>query len=106
MLKGLCAALVVGVLAMACTRVTRTVVVPSGAENVCVSYGFTPGTAAYDNCVTRQAEARRRGRVPPGYTESALVSDSQAACYSYGLVPGTVTYEQCVRTEIDARRYR
>jgi hypothetical protein len=106
MLKGLCAVLVVSVLATACTRTTRTVVVPSGADNVCVSYGFSPGTAAYDNCVVREAEARRRGRVPPGYAESALVSDSQAACYSYGLVPGTVTYEQCVRTEINARRYR
>jgi hypothetical protein len=106
MLKGLCMALVAGVLVTACTRTTRTVVVPSAADDVCVSYGFVPGTAAYNNCATREAEARRRGRVARDYAESSLVADSQAACYSYGLVPGTVTYEQCVRTEINARRYR
>ncbi|HEX2890609.1 hypothetical protein [Vineibacter terrae] len=107
MLKGLCAALLTCALAGACTvRETRTVVVPAGADTVCQGYGFTPGTTGYDNCVAREADARRRGRMAADYTESALVSDSQAACYSYGLTPGTTPYDRCVSYEINARRYR
>ncbi len=109
MLKGLTAALLAGALVGACTvRETRTVVVPagSGAENACVSYGFTPGTSAYDNCVAREADARRRGRMQRDYAEAALVSDSQSACVAYGLTPGSDRYERCVRNEISARRYQ
>ena len=106
-MKGLCAALLACALVGACTvRETRTVVVPAGADNVCVGYGFTPGTAAYDNCVAREAEARRRGRAARDYAESALVADSQNACIAYGLIPGTDRYERCVRHEISARRYQ
>jgi len=109
MLKGLSAALLACALVGACTvRETRTVVVPagSGAENACVSYGFTPGTSSYDNCVMREAEARRRGRMARDYAESSIVSDSQNACVAYGLTPGTDRYERCVRNEISARRYQ
>jgi hypothetical protein len=107
MLKGLCAALLTCALVGACSyRETKTVVVPAGADTVCTGYGFTPGTTAYDNCVAREADARRRGRVARDYAESALVSDSQSACYSYGLTPGNASYERCVRYEMDARRYR
>ena len=111
MLKGLCAALVTCALVGACTvRETRTVVVPAGsgtgAENVCVNYGFTPGTTAYNNCVSREADSRRRGRVARDYADASLISDAQSACASYGMSPGTGAYERCVRYEIDARRYQ
>ncbi|HJQ58026.1 MAG TPA: hypothetical protein VJ890_14040 [Vineibacter sp.] len=108
MVKGVCAALLACALTAACTvRETKTVVVPAGgAENACVGYGFTPGTTAYDNCVSREADARRRGRMQRDYAETALVSDSQAACASYGLSPGSASYQNCVRYEVDARRFR
>jgi hypothetical protein len=106
MLKGLCAALLTCALVGACTyREEKTVVVPAGGD-VCVGYGFTPGTSAYDNCVARETAARARGRMARDYAEAALVTDSQAACASYGLVAGSASYERCVRSEIDARRYR
>lgn len=107
MLKGLCAALLACALAGACSvRETRTVVVPSGEDHACTSYGFTRGTSAYETCVAREADARRRGRVARDYAESTLVSDSQSACIAYGLTPGTDRYERCVRYEIGARRYQ
>jgi hypothetical protein len=108
MLKGVCAALAACALAGACAyHETKTVVAPSsGAGRVCADYGFSPGTASYDNCVARETEARRRGRVARDYAESALVSDAQSACASYGLAAGSPSYERCVRYEIDARRYR
>ena len=109
MLKGLSAALLACALVGACAyRETKTVVVPAGssADNVCAGYGFTPGTSAYENCVMREAESRRRGRAARDYAESALVSDSQNACIAYGLTPGTDRYERCVRNEISARRYQ
>ncbi|HKU94973.1 MAG TPA: hypothetical protein VJR58_06835 [Vineibacter sp.] len=107
MLKGLCAGLLACALVGACSyRETRTVVVPSSEDGACTSYGFTRGTSAYETCVAREAEARRRGRVARDYAEAALVSDSQNACIYYGLTPGTDRYERCVRYEIDARRYR
>lgn len=108
MLKGLCAALLACALVGACTyRETKTVVVPSTSEdNACASYGFTRGTSAYETCVARETDARRRGRVARDYAEAALVSDSQTSCASYGLTPGTDRYERCVRYEISARRYQ
>jgi len=107
MLKGLCAALLACALVGACSyRETRTVVVPSGEDSVCTSYGFTRGTSSYETCVARETEARHRGRVARDYAESALVSDSQNACAYYGLTPGTDRYERCVRYEINARRYQ
>jgi hypothetical protein len=107
MLKQVCAAALLCALAGACTvREEKTVVVPAGAADVCAGYGLTPGTSAYSNCVAREAEARRRGRMARDYAETALVSDSQAACYGYGLTPGSASYDRCVRYEVDARRYR
>ena len=71
-----------------------------------MDYGFTPGTGAYDRCVTREHEARVRGRVMPGYAEAQVTTDARDACYSYGLEPGSPRYDRCVGREIDARRYR
>ncbi len=99
----LCAVLVVGVLAAACTHTeTRTVVVP--AEDSCTSYGYAPGTEAYRICAEREAAARRRGRMQASYAEAAIIADSQEACYSYGLVRGTERYDRCVQREIGYRR--
>jgi len=91
------------------TGTTTQAVAPayrSGSEQVCLDYGFRPGTDAYNSCVIREAEWRARGRVPRDYTMAHLSSDAQSACASYGLTPGTMTYDRCVGREIDVRRYR
>ena len=101
----------VGLVATGCTYSSTTqAVVPAGplsaSEQACVDYGFTPGTGAYERCVSREHAARVQGRVVRGYAEARLSADARDACYSYGLEPGTVRYERCVGREIDARRYR
>jgi len=99
----LCAVLVVGALAAACSHTeTRTVVVP--ADDSCTSYGYAPGTEAYRICAEREAAARRRGRMQASYAEAAIAADSQEACASYGLLRGTERYERCVQREISYRR--
>lgn len=102
--------LAIGLGAAACSSTsTQTVMAPAGltgSQQACVDYGFTPGTAAYDRCVTREHEARVRGRVMPGYAEAQITADARDACYSYGLEPGSPRYDRCVGREIDARRYR
>ncbi len=103
-----------GLSAAACSSTTYTTqaVVPAGpvvltsSEQACLDYGFMAGTVAYDRCVSREHEARLRGRVVYGYSEAQLASDARSACYSYGLEPGTGRYDRCVGREIDARRYR
>ncbi|MBS0537748.1 MAG: hypothetical protein JSR47_03265 [Proteobacteria bacterium] len=102
----------IGLSAAACSTYTTTTavapapVVASGSQQACVDYGFTPGTGAYDRCVSREHEARLRGRVAVGYADAQLAEDARAACYSYGLDPATPRYDRCVGREIDARRYR
>ena len=105
------AAVAAGLIATGCTYSSTTqAVVPAGplsaSEQACVDYGFTPGTGAYERCVSREHAARVQGRVVRGYAEARLGADARDACYSYGLEPGTVRYERCVGREIDARRYR
>jgi hypothetical protein len=78
----------------------------TGSEQACVDYGFTPGTAAYQNCVAREHEARLHGRVARDYAVARLTVDAQDACSSYGLVTGTQAYNRCVAREVDERRYR
>lgn len=105
-------AMAIGLSAAACsTYSTTTAVAPApvvvtGSQQACVDYGFTPGTGAYDRCVSREHEARVRGRVARDYAEAQLAEDARAACYSYGLEPATPRYDRCVGREIDARRYR
>lgn len=105
----------IGLSAAACstysTTTTQAVAAPgpsvvTSSEQACLDYGFVGGTAAYDRCVTREHEARIRGRVIPGYSEAQLAEDARSACYSYGLEPGTARYDRCVGREIDARHYR
>src|SRR5262249_45734188 len=68
-------------------------VVPAGplsaSEQACLDYGFTPGSGAYERCVSREHAARIAGRVPYGYAEARLTADARNACYSYGLEPGS-----------------
>ena len=102
--------LAIGLTAAACqASTTQTVMAPAGftgSEQTCVDYGFSPGTGGFDRCVSREREARARGRVMRGYAESQVTTDARDACYSYGLEPGTVRYDRCVGREVDARRYR
>ena len=85
---------------MACTVEHRTVI----GQDSCMTYGFTVGTPEYQQCQTREAEARRLGRMRAGYTQAQLMTDSQNACRSYGLVPYTDRYERCVRAEYAYRQ--
>ena len=95
----------------ACTVTnTTTHLVPqaplTSSEQACLDYGFSPGSTAYSNCVSREHEARLRGRVARDYAEARLAEDARDACAAYGLVSGTPVYDRCVGREIDERRYR
>jgi hypothetical protein len=101
MLHRFCLALLVGLLATACSSETRTVVVPA---DTCTSYGYTPGTEAYRICAEREAAARQRGRMAVSYGETRILADAQDACASYGLISGSASYESCVAREVTLRR--
>lgn len=62
----------VGALAISCDPADRGPN-PSTNEGACLSYGFKPGTTAYTNCVQREIDARRRGKLGPTY-DQILVS--------------------------------
>jgi len=104
----------IGLSAAACSTYTTTQavvdpgppVIVTNSEQACLDYGFPPGTIGYDRCVTREREARLRGRVVASYSESQLAGDARAACYSYGLEPATARFDRCMNRELDARRYR
>jgi hypothetical protein len=81
-------------------------VILTGSEQACADYGFPPGTVGYDRCVSREHEARLRGRVVATYSQAQLSDDARAACYSYGLEPATPRFDRCVGRETDARAYR
>jgi hypothetical protein len=88
------------------TQAVAPVVYPSAAGQVCIDYGFQPGTDSYNRCVVREADARVVGRMPRDYGPARLTADAQLACSSYGLLAGTATYERCVAREVEARRYQ
>jgi hypothetical protein len=105
----------IGLSAAACntysTTTTQAVARPgpgilTNSEQACLDYGFPQATIGYDRCVTREREARLRGRVVATYSEVQLADDARSACYSYGLEPATPRYDRCVNRELDARRYR
>ena len=81
-------------------------VVLTGSEQTCLDYGFSAGTVGYDRCVSREHEARLRGRVVATYSQAQLSDDARAACYSYGIEPATPRFDRCVGRELDARAYR
>lgn len=92
-------------LVAACSHTeTRTVMVPTPADDSCANYGYTPGTTAYSICVQRESAARRRGRMASDYAYADIVRDSQDACVSYGLTPNTGRFDRCVQREINYRR--
>jgi hypothetical protein len=95
--------LVLGALATtlaACAVERRTVV----GQDACMTYGFAAGSPQYWQCQTREADARRLGRMRAGYAQAQLAADSQNACRSYGLTPYTEAYERCVRAEVTYRQ--
>jgi hypothetical protein len=49
---------------------------PTTDQGACVSYGFVPGTDPYINCVRREIEARRTGKIGPTY-DQILVASAQ-----------------------------
>lgn len=83
----------------ACATETRTVV----AEDVCSTYGFAVNSPEYRRCQSREADARRSGRMSAGTNQTQLVADARAACQSYGIAPYTERYERCVRNEVAYR---
>jgi len=96
--------LVLGILALVagCTTEHRTVVV--SAADPCTNYGFTASSADYIRCQQMIAEQRRAPRVVVGYSQSAIIADSQAACASYGVPRGSAQFDRCVQDEFAARR--
>jgi hypothetical protein len=106
----------IGLSAAACTSTYSTTttqaaagpgpIVRTASEQACIDYGFSAGTVGFDRCVTREREARLRGRVIATYSDAQLAADSREACYSYGIQPGTPGFDRCVGREIDARHYR
>ena len=78
----------------------------TSSRQVCADYGFSPGTAAFENCVSRERAARSTGRVNRDYAEARLTDDARNTCASYGLQPNSGWYNQCVSREVDARRYQ
>ena len=97
------AILFAGGLAAACTHYeTQAVVVP--VADACLAYGFSVGTPEYRECASREAEARRLGRMRVDYGEARIVADAQYACSSYGLMRSSDRYERCVQREVGYRR--
>jgi hypothetical protein len=76
------------------------------ANQVCAEYGFSPGTAAFNRCVTSTQAARANARMNRDYSPAMLTADARNACNSYGLAAGTSAYDRCVNREIEARSYR
>jgi hypothetical protein len=76
------------------------------AARACADYGFRSGTAAYNQCVSREQAARASGRTDGGYATAQLTADARNTCGSYGLAIGSPAYEQCVAREMDARSRR
>ena len=50
-------------------RTSRTT---SSDEGTCVTYGFVPGTTGYTNCVQREIDARRSGKLGPSYDQRLI----------------------------------
>ncbi len=95
--------LMVGVAAAAlgaCATETRTVML---SDDACSSYGFALNSPEYRRCKSREADARKAGRVSAGYSQAQLSTDARSACQSYGIAPYTDAYERCVRNEIAYR---
>jgi len=89
-------------LTIGCTTERRTVVL--SAADPCTSYGFTASSTDYIRCQEMIADQRRAGRAGVGYSEAAIIAQSQAACVSYGVPRGSAQFDRCVQDEFAARR--
>lgn len=76
------------------------------ASAACADYGFRRGTPSFEQCVSRERQARAAGRMNRDYAAAQLTADARAACSSYGLIVATATYDRCVSREVDARSWR
>jgi hypothetical protein len=45
---------------------------PHNDEGTCLSYGLVPGTTAYTNCIQREIDARRTGKLGPTYDQPQI----------------------------------
>jgi hypothetical protein len=45
---------------------------PSSDEGTCLRYGLVPGTTAYTNCIQREIDARRTGKLGPTYDQRLI----------------------------------
>ena len=64
----------------------------------------TASSTDYSRCQQMIAEQRRAGRVVVGYSETAIIADSQAGCASYGVLRPSAQFDRCVEDEFAARR--
>ena len=66
------------------------------ASAACADYGFRSGTTSFDQCVSRERQARAAGRMNRDYAAVQLTADARNACSSYGLAVATASYDRCV----------
>ncbi|MFO1162527.1 MAG: hypothetical protein U1E60_27075 [Reyranellaceae bacterium] len=71
------------------------------AEQVCLDYGVTPSTAAFEGCLARAARAFDRGQPDIAVRQARATRDAREACLSYELSPETLGYRQCVASEVE-----
>jgi hypothetical protein len=76
------------------------------ASAACADYGFRSGTTSFEQCVSRERQARATGRMNRDYAAVQLTADARNACSSYGLAVATAAYDRCVSREVDARSWR
>jgi hypothetical protein len=66
------------------------------AERACLDYDVTPGTVAYEICVSRAAKAFEQGEPDVAYMQARATREARDVCLSNGLQPQTPGYTQCV----------
>ena len=64
------------------------------AERACLDYDLTPGTAAYETCVSRAAKAFEQGEPDVAYMQARATREARDACLSNALEPPNFT--QCI----------
>jgi hypothetical protein len=106
----------IGLLSAACqgsySQNTPSAAVPAygrtslSASATCADYGLRAGTTSFEQCVSREQQARATGRVNRDYAAAQLTADARTACSTYGLAVATASYDRCVSREVDARSWR
>jgi hypothetical protein len=112
MLKStLLAAISVGLIAAACSGpYDRQAAVPSNTsmaatppERICLNYGFDRGTQRFDNCVSREVEARRYRQQTQTTSPPAYIPDYAPAPAPYAYVAPRTTGVAVSRDEFGFR---